>query len=999
MDGHSSDERPENRGLVRPRLLAQLDATRPTGLALVIAPAGFGKTTLLRQYAATHTGPVAWHSLSTDGSDRPAEPPAAERLTQAIRAASDTSDGNLLLIVDDSASLMDAHGEAAIEHFLAHRPAGTHVVLSGRRMPALNVLRHEVVALPAIIGADQLSFRTWEVERLLATVYAEPLPLDDVARLTRRTEGWPAGLAMFHLSTRGRPLAARQRAVAALSGRWAIARDYLARTLLAELTPEERDFVVRTSVFEVLTGSRCDRLLERSGSDRVLADLAHRYGLPIALDGGDSYRYHRVLRTHLAATLTEDIGEAQAAQWHSRAAHLLIADRAHAEAVGALGRAGDWATVRELLARVGPQLADHPDQLLDDALPAWLLAEEPWLVYGEARRRLAQGQLLAAVQALHEAEELFADEDGKRRCRSERRLIDGWLPGGTPGRGHWTGWLSTALRRSPGRVAGETAGLPGAGGELVGTIVEILTGNLREPLRRAAEFRSSDHRDSPIAALGLALIDAALRLVDGAPVGATTVESTAAAALALDSIADEATGLGLPWLSRMARAAHALGAAPDAAAQAYAVAAECERCGDEWGRVLATFQGCLREWRSGSPDPDRLAQLADGCAALGADVLQAWARALLALASADIGLPDAEAAANAAVDLAYAADVPGARVLATVALGQLDPARRGAALAEAAAEAEALGLPDGVLRRWLGSPAPVGAPVVTAVDRPLPIEIHCFGGFRMEIAGRPVDLTPVRRRARSALRLLAMQAGQVVHRELLIEALWRDLPPAAATRNLQVSISALRGLLEPTSERGKAHVLIRSGDAYGIALPPGGYADTAAFTDAVQRWQRTRHRRDPGAELAALREALSAYGGELLPEDGPADWAVQAREEFRRQATQVARALAVAELAQGNVAEAIAAAEYCITLDAHDDDSWRVLVRAYSDGGAPAKAVEIRRRYAEMLASLGLPGPEAGTGPAAAGPVGGHHGAASGIRTLPAQRVPPGSRAARRRRG
>src|SRR5256885_16833864 len=128
----------------------------------------------------------------------------------------------------------------------------------------------------------------------MSAVYAEPLPPDEVALLTRRTGGWAAGLAMFHLSTRGRPLSARSRAVAALCGSWAAARDYLARNLLAELGPDVREFLVRTSVFDVLTPARCDRLLGTTGSEQLLTDLPRRYGLPVNLDERGGYRYHQV---------------------------------------------------------------------------------------------------------------------------------------------------------------------------------------------------------------------------------------------------------------------------------------------------------------------------------------------------------------------------------------------------------------------------------------------------------------------------------------------------------------------------------------------------------------------------------------------------------------------------------------------------------------------------------------------------------------------------------
>ena len=341
-------------------------------------------------------------------------------------------------------------------------------------------------------------------------------------------------------------------------------------------------------------------------------------------------------------------------------------------------------------------------------------------------------------------------------------------------------------------------------------------------------------------------------------------------------------------------------------------------------------------------------------------MLQAWAQAFLALAAAAEGLPDAAAQARAAAALAGSAGVSAGHVAATVALARTERDRRLVLLREAESQGTSVGLPASVVRGWAGpaepSPAsPVAAPVVVREPAPPPVSIRCFGGFRMELAGEPVDTSTVRARARTALRLLAMQAGRAVHREVLIEALWPDLTPAAATRNLQVTISALRGLLEPDCERGKSNLLVRTGDAYGIALPPDGYSDTQAFTAAVQRWHHVRPSGDGPAEIEALRAALDAYGGELLPEDGPAEWVVEARERYRRQATQVASALAAAELARGNVAEAIAAAEHCIaTLDAHDDDAWQVLLRAYPDSGAPAKAAEAQRRYREMLASLGV---------------------------------------------
>jgi DNA-binding SARP family transcriptional activator len=181
----------------------------------------------------------------------------------------------------------------------------------------------------------------------------------------------------------------------------------------------------------------------------------------------------------------------------------------------------------------------------------------------------------------------------------------------------------------------------------------------------------------------------------------------------------------------------------------------------------------------------------------------------------------------------------------------------------------------------------------------------------------------------------------------------------------------LRGLLERACGPGRPALLVRSDSAYGLALPPGARCDTVTFQGAVSRWRRVRASGDRAAEVAALREALGGYGGDLLPEDGPADWASAARDQYRRQATELSRALAAAELARGEIDEAIAAAESCLALDPFDDTAWQVLLCGYERAGAPAKAAEARRRYAAMLATLGLDAPVGLTGlDAPAGPAG-----------------------------
>src|SRR5439155_14339511 len=186
--------------------------------------------------------------------------------------------------------------------------------------------------------------------------------------------------------------------------------------------------------------------------------------------------------------------------------------------------------------------------------------------------------------------------------------------------------------------------------------------------------------------------------------------------------------------------------------------------------LLATALGSLHDRRAGRPDPRRLTRLVSVCRDLGAGVLEAWAQAFLALASASEGLPDAAAAARTAATLASRAGVPGGYVAATVALARLDYAHSGprdsagppgivadrdALLREAEAQALAVGLPAGAVHHWAAQPrasepeaAPPAAPAV-AVERTPPVSIRCFGGFQMDIGRQPVEINTVRARARS----------------------------------------------------------------------------------------------------------------------------------------------------------------------------------------------------------------------------------------------------------
>jgi DNA-binding SARP family transcriptional activator len=234
------------------------------------------------------------------------------------------------------------------------------------------------------------------------------------------------------------------------------------------------------------------------------------------------------------------------------------------------------------------------------------------------------------------------------------------------------------------------------------------------------------------------------------------------------------------------------------------------------------------------------------------------------------------------------------------------------------------------------------------------LHVRCFGGFVLTLDGREPDWTSVRPKARAVLRLLAVRAGHWLHRDRLVETFWPGLAMSAAVHNLQVTVSSLRGLLEPDRGRGDAQVLVRQGLSYRLRLPRGGSCDVADFERAVREARTARRLGRWREAVDALCGARDAYSGPLLPEEGAADWAVAERERLGQQAAWATDTLAELRLRQGRLGDAVETAERCLEIDPFRDSAWGTLIRAHDRSGQSAAGARARRRYADMLASLGI---------------------------------------------
>src|SRR6185312_11281893 len=309
--------RPRPGQVLRPRLTARLDEGLARGLILASAPAGYGKTVLLADWARRGEPPVAWLSLDAGDNDPArfwhhavaaldrARPGTGERVAPLLGPPAPTSFQSLvtalindltgqeaLLVLDDYHVIGSPQVHESLAFLVEHRPAGICVVLASRSDPPLPLARLRARGQLTEIRVADLRFTPAEAGELLQHA-AAALPDASVAALAARTEGWAAGLQLTALSLRGQDDAAAF--VAAFTGSHRYVLDYLAEEVLERQDEQLRTFLLETSVLDRLSGPLCDAVTGRRGSQALL-EQAERAGLfLIPLDELRGWwRYHHL---------------------------------------------------------------------------------------------------------------------------------------------------------------------------------------------------------------------------------------------------------------------------------------------------------------------------------------------------------------------------------------------------------------------------------------------------------------------------------------------------------------------------------------------------------------------------------------------------------------------------------------------------------------------------------------------------------------------------------
>ncbi len=348
---NSSAFPPAARAVVRTALLNRLCAAADGTIATIVAPAGYGKTTLLSQWAERDPRPVLWIELDEDADD-------AEAVSEYLRPLAEPG---LLALVDDVQVLRSRQALDTFERILGTIATGTTVGLAARRPPQLPLARLRAQGRLIEIGTDELALWGRDAETLIRRA-GVLLPRQEAAALADRLEGWPAALYLAALSVRSGADAST------VSGDDRFLADFLEAEHLAGLSPAQRIFATQTSVFEQLTAETCDSLLDRSDSHRMLSSLEGA-GVLAPLDHQRRrYGYPRVVRDYMRAELERSKPD------ESRALHRVAA--AQAAETGAIAQAVEHAAA----AGEPADVATFAEQLAVSACGRGKLETlEPWL--------------------------------------------------------------------------------------------------------------------------------------------------------------------------------------------------------------------------------------------------------------------------------------------------------------------------------------------------------------------------------------------------------------------------------------------------------------------------------------------------------------------------------------------------------------------------------------------------------------------------------------------
>jgi LuxR family maltose regulon positive regulatory protein len=413
--------------VLRPRLLSRLEAGLSRKLTLISSPAGFGKTTLLSEFAAVCERPVAWYSIDQEDNDSTRffayliealskiKPGFGEPILPPLQTLKPESVDTLMtilineiteemppfvLVLDDYHLIFEHDINQAVAFLVEHQPQKMHIMIATRADPDLPLSRLRARSQLVDIREADLRFTNQEAAEFLTGVMGLELGKEQLDSLEKRTEGWAAGLQLAALSLQQQEDQAEFLRTFAGSNRYIL--DYLGQEVLTNHPQEVRDFLLKTSILRRLNAPLSESLTGLKNSQQLLEYLEDNHLFILPTDQQRTwYRYHRLFQDYLQKSLAESAPHILPAL-HSKASLWFERQGYFDDAVDHALKAGDHQRAAELIASIAQSklMRSEVSSLLRwiGALPEDLIYTRPSLCLTRAWALMVRGGSMEQVE-------------------------------------------------------------------------------------------------------------------------------------------------------------------------------------------------------------------------------------------------------------------------------------------------------------------------------------------------------------------------------------------------------------------------------------------------------------------------------------------------------------------------------------------------------------------------------------------------------------------------
>lgn len=424
----------------RERLLSLVQSFTCQGITVIYAPAGYGKTSLVLDWAEKQSDPVGWISLDMDANNSlrfwgylvaaiqhsfPAFPQKdlfaallseeSQTFVMLLINAIHALPKRVFLVFDDLHILTNEEILSVFQYFCLNLPANCRLILISRKKLSISLSRLQAEGRLHLITKSDLHFTKEEVKRIFGQKGIE-LPDSDLDLLMEKTEGWPIGVRLIMLSMDGKNTI--HSVLQHISHHHSLVGDYFTEELLSKLKPDIREFLVLSSILPQLSPELCNIVLDAAGfgESNSAAILAFLWEEQLFIDriASDQYRYHPLFRESLLDKLhTEQFDLyptlcTAACEWYEKhgeygtAAEMAVSNKNYLHAADIIERNYDKMVMEGESFLLNRWIDALPDEIINlrprfHLAKAWALLPGGRMEEAEAHLKLAEQKIAANV--------------------------------------------------------------------------------------------------------------------------------------------------------------------------------------------------------------------------------------------------------------------------------------------------------------------------------------------------------------------------------------------------------------------------------------------------------------------------------------------------------------------------------------------------------------------------------------------------------------------------